>query len=226
VFDRAIFKDKKKRYAMHIVDKEGKRLPKGHRDELKIVGMETRRSDTPKYIQDFLTECLTDVLVDGIEEEELRTKVEAFREEFRKIPAWKRGSPVRLNNFQVTCKKIEEFEKAQEDHDFSAKKPLSYYAVIAAKNTNALMDLYREQRWEKLREGDKIEILSLLKNDYGIEKVAIRVGEDYVPEWFKALPFDDNFHEKRQIDQKLDNIFGALNWNFDSVDHNGYSIFF
>lgn len=225
VFDRAIFKDKKKRYAMHIVDKEGKRIPKGHSDELKIIGMETRRSDTPKYVQDFLTECLKQVLVDGWEEEELRVEVEKFRDVFRRMNPWRRGSPVRLNNFAVTCIRLEQFDKALDDQDFTTKKPPAYWACVAARNTNILMDVYGEQRWEKLRDGDKVEILYLSPNDHQVDLVAIRVGEDYVPDWFRELPFDNEAHEHKMVDQKLENVFGALGWEFSPRDHNGYDLF-
>lgn len=236
VFDRAIFKDKKKRYAMHIVDKEGKRIPKGHSDELKIIGMETRRSDTPKYAQDFLTECLKQVLVEGWEEEELRVEVEKFREVFRKMDPWRRGSPVRLNNLMVTNVKLDAYFASFDSDGANAladlsvlelltKKPPAYWSCMASRNTNALMDTYGEQRWEKLRDGDKVEILYLRENDHRFDVVAIRVGEDYVPEWFRSLPFDDEAHEHKMVDKKLANVFGALGWEFAPRDHTGYDIF-
>ena len=226
VFDRAIFKDKKKRYAMHVLDKENKRVQKGNKDELKIVGMEVKRSDTPRHIQDFLQECLRLVLVEGYEEEELRAYVEEYRAKFREMESWQRGSPVRLHNLEVTNDKLDRFADAQEDHDFSAKKPLAYYAVMAARNTNILMQKFRENRWESLKDGDKVEILSLQQgNEYRMDAVALRVGEEYVPKWFQSLPFDDNAHEQKLIDQKLLNVFGGLGWDFEPRDHSGFDIF-
>lgn len=226
VYDRAIFKDKKKRYAMHVVDKEGKRIPPGHKDELKVVGMETKRSDTPAFIQVFLQEALRKVLVDGYEEEDLREYIDGFREQFRQMSVWKRGSPVRVKNLQTSQHLMAEFDKARDAHDFQTKKPLIYWAIVAAANTNNLMDKFDERRWEKLRDGDKVEILYLRPdNQYGIDSVAIRVQEDYIPEWFKELPFDDQAHEKKLIDQKLDNVFGSLGWEFAPRDHTGYDIF-
>jgi DNA polymerase elongation subunit (family B) len=226
VYDRAIFKDAKKRYAMHIVDKEGKRIPKGHRDELKVVGMETRRTDTPAYVQVFLQECLRRALIEGDEEEELRDFVQIFREQYRQTPSWKRGSPVRLNKLQTSTGLMHQFDKERDAHNFGTKKPQIYWAVQAAANTNTLMDKFKEPRWEKLRDGDKVEVLYLKpENEYGLGSVAIRVGEEYVPEWFKALPFDDEAHEHKLIDQKLGNIFGSLGWDFSPRDHTGYSIF-
>ncbi len=226
VFDRAIFKDKKKRYAMHVLDKEGKSIPKGHKDELKIVGMETRRSDTPKIMQDFLQECLRWVLVEGYEEEDLRAVVDGFRGEFRKLPSWKQGSPVRVRNLHASNESLEKYDKALDDQDFSAEKPLIYYAVTAAKNTNILMKRFKEQRWELLKDGDKVDFLYLQPgNEYRMDAVAVRSGEEWVPDWFKNLPFDNRAHEIKLIDKKLDNTFGGLNWDFSARDHDGHSIF-
>jgi DNA polymerase elongation subunit (family B) len=226
IFDRAIFKDKKKRYAMHIVDAEGFRVPKGSKDELKIVGMEVKRSDTPKHIQDFLQECLRLVLVEGHDEEDLRQYVNEFRGKFRQLPAWKRGSPVRVHNLKTTIDKLAQYDSAQDKHDFTVKKPLAYWAVVASHNTNILMSRFKEERWESIKDGDKVEILYLQSgNEYGMETVAIRVGEEYIPEWFKALPFDDAAHEQKLIDQKLDNTFGGLGWEFAPREHTGWDIF-
>lgn len=224
VFDRAIFKDKKKRYAMHVRDKEGKTIPKGHKDELKIVGLEVKRSDTPKVIQDFLQECLRLVLVEGYEEEDLRSYVDGFRHEFRKLPSWKRGSPVRLKKLLVSAEILKQHEQNSDGVD--DKKPAIYYVVNASNNTNILMQRFNETRWEPLKDGDKVDFLYLRpKNEYEMDSVAIRVGEDYIPEWFQNLPFDDQAHETKLIDQKLENFFGGLGWEFGTRDHEGYDIF-
>ncbi len=87
------------------------------------------------------------------------------------------------------------------------------------------MEKFKEPRWERLRDGDKVDVLRLLPNDYNMEVVAIRVGENWVPEWFQNLLFDDGYHENKLIDQKLDNVFGGLNWDFSPRDHAGWDIF-
>lgn len=223
IFDRAIFKDKKKRYAMHVLDKEGKQIPKGHRDELKIVGMEVKRSDTPKIIQDFLQDCLRRVLVEGYEEEDLRSHVDDFRTQWRSLSPWKQGSPVRVHNLYTTNIILDNFEKSG---DVIAKKPQVYYAVQAARNTNKLMERFKEQRWDSIKDGDKIDVLYLKPgNPYQIDSIAIRVGEEHIPDWFIELPFDTNAQEKKMIDQKLDNTFGSLGWEFGPREHEGYDLF-
>jgi DNA polymerase elongation subunit (family B) len=67
VAKRGIFKHKiKKKYALYVVDNEGKRSEK-----IKVMGMETQRSDTPKWMQKFLKNCLEMVLKEGKGEADL-----------------------------------------------------------------------------------------------------------------------------------------------------------
>jgi hypothetical protein len=56
--DRAIFITKK-RYAINIFDKEGKRKDKdGKLGDVKAMGLDLKRADTPKYVQEFLMNVL------------------------------------------------------------------------------------------------------------------------------------------------------------------------
>jgi hypothetical protein len=52
--DRSIFITKK-RYAINIFDKEGKRKDKdGKKGDIKAMGLDLKRADTPKHVQEFL----------------------------------------------------------------------------------------------------------------------------------------------------------------------------
>jgi DNA polymerase elongation subunit (family B) len=62
VADRSLFITKK-RYAVNIIDLEGKRLDvEGKIGKTKAMGLDLKRSDTPRVIQDFLLEILNKVL--------------------------------------------------------------------------------------------------------------------------------------------------------------------
>lgn len=211
---RGLFKDKKKRYALHVIDVEGKKPDK----PLKIMGMETRRSDTPKFIQQFLEKCIEEVVVKEKTFEELVKIVEEFRQEFRQMEPHRRGSPCRVSNLTIGLNKHNAYNEYVEDGYVGLDKPKLHFSVPAAFNTNALMDINKEHRWDYIRDGDKIEVLTLLKNPYNYNAVAIKTGEIYVPEWFKKLPFDNDKHEKKLIDKKLENVFGVLGWKFEAQD--------
>ena len=61
----------KKRYAVLITDKEGKRKDKdGSKGELKAMGLDMKRADTPEFMQKFLEEALT-MTLEGMTEHEV-----------------------------------------------------------------------------------------------------------------------------------------------------------
>ncbi len=213
---RGLFKDVKKRYAIHVVDMEGFAS-----DKLKIMGMEVRRSDTPKFIQEFLSKCIEDVVKYNKGHSEVYEEGQEFRDEFRAMDPWRRGSPGRVSKLTVSARKMRHYEEARADGDVDIKKPHVHWTIIAANNTNMLMEQYDEHRWDLIRDGDKIEVLYLRPNQFGMKSVAIKVGENYVPEWFQELPFDDVRHEQKLIDKKLANTIGdVLDWSFAPVqDH-------
>jgi len=83
----------KKRYAILMVDKEGKRYPDG---KLKVMGLDIRRSDTPVFIQNFLEEILLDCL-EGEPEQSVIDKIKEYKKEFSNMDAWKKGMPKAVN---------------------------------------------------------------------------------------------------------------------------------
>ena len=89
---------KKKRYAMLIYDDDGERRDiDGSPGKIKAMGLDLKRSDTPKYMQNFLSEVLLKVLLDGTQEDVIGM-VKEFKKEFRARPGWEKGSQSRVNN--------------------------------------------------------------------------------------------------------------------------------
>ncbi len=221
VADSGLFADdKKKRYALHVVDDEGKQFNKDGTplSKMKIMGMETRRSDTPKFVQDFLEQILAMVVKERREYSEVFEVVSEFREEFRKRDAWKRGSPCRVSKLTFNAARISEYEDLLEEGYVNLRKPSTHFSVVAANNTNRLMQVNHEHQWDVIHDGDKIEVLELLDNRYHVKSVAIRAGEVYVPGWFQELPFDNMAHEYKLIDKKLHNTVGeVMGWKFEPI---------
>jgi hypothetical protein len=205
---RGLFKDKKKRYALGIIDDEGKKV-----DKLKVLGMETKRSDTPKFIQDFLTECLIHVVQRGEGYSNVKEIVDSFRATYRAMDPWRQGSPGRVKN--LTVRTTQHKVWLADTSVIGAKSPQMHFTVKAALNTNWMMDHVNETRWDRIRDGDKVEVIYLKDNPEQIQSIAIRVGETYVPDWFKELPFDVVKMEAKLLDKKLFNVIGdALKWDF------------
>lgn len=207
---RALFKDKKKRYAIHVVDNEGRDA-----DKLKIMGMETQRSDTPKFIQKFLKECLKKVVQEDEEYADLKPFVDQFRKEFRAMPDWEKGSPSRVRNLAAAESNFHKWLEELESGNAPGKRDTAYYAVTASINTNKLIEVYDEKRWNRINDGDKVEVIYLKKNPMRMDTVSILVGQSYVPDWFRELPFDVEKMEEKLLDRKLWNVIGdVLGWDF------------
>lgn len=218
---RGLFKDKKKRYALHVINTEGKAV-----DKLKIMGMETRRSDTPRFIQEFLETCLRMLVKEDKSYTELRAFVDEFRDKFRAMPGWTQGSPGRVKKLITNSKKMDTFERKSAEGYVGLKKPTMHYTVKAAANTNKLIEINKEHRWDVIHDGDKVEAIYLKPNEYDMDIVAIKTGETYVPEWFKKLPFDQERMEEKLLDKKLFNVIGdILGWDFRPPTNHSADVF-
>jgi len=202
----------KKRYAVLIFDKEKKRLDvEGKPGKVKAMGLDLKRSDTPKVVQDFLSKILMDVL-NGAQEQEILDKIVAFREEFATRPAWEKGTPKRVN-------KLTYYGENEKKH---GKFNMPGH-VRAAINWNTLRKIYGDNYSQKITDGQKIIVCKLKDNPIGYTSVAYPIDENHLPEWFLALPFDHNSMEGTIVDGKVKNLLGVLNWNLSSTVGNNNS---
>ena len=215
---RGLFKNAKKRYALFVVDEEGKR-----KNKLKIMGMDNVRSDTPEYIQDFLEEIIKMLVQENRSKEYIMEKINEFRTSFRNRNPWKMGKSMRVSNLTLGAKKRKLFEEGK------IPNPRLNYSVIAADNTNKYIKYFNEQRMDVIHDGEKVEILDLkqdpIKNPLGLEYIAIPVAADYVPEWFANLPIDKVSMEEKLITKKLENTLGVLGWDLVTEEDTSSEIF-
>ena len=192
---------KKKRYAVLIYDLEGKRLDgPGHPGKVKAMGLDLKRSDTPKVIQDFLSEILLDVLT-GADRESIITKVRDFKLIFTERPAWEKGTPKRVNNLTKYTKEEERLGKANMPGH-----------VRAAMNWNNLKRMMGDNYSMQIVDGMKTIVCKLKDNPLGYSSVGYPTDETHIPAWFKELPFDDASMETGIVDQKVENLLGVLDW--------------
>ena len=195
----------KKRYAVMYIDKENKRVDvNGKPGKVKAMGLDLKRSDTPKVIQDFLSGLLNDVLV-GSGKQHMVEKIKSFKYEFRDRPAWEKGSPKRVNN-------LTKFVKAEERE---GKTNMPGH-VRAAMNWNTMRRMHGDNYSQQIMDGAKVIVCKLKNNALGWTSIAYPTDELHLPAWFKTLPFDDGEMESTVVDAKVDNLLGVLNWNLES----------
>ena len=192
----------KKRYAVLIYDKEGKRLDvNGKPGKVKAMGLDLKRSDTPKVIQDFLSEILNDVLT-GASRDAIVDKIREFKYAFKERPAWEKGSPKRVNNLTKYGREEERLGRANMPGH-----------VRAALNWNNLRRMNSDNYSMQIIDGMKTIVCKLKSNPLGWTSIGYPTDEQRIPDWFKELPFDDAEMEATVVDQKLDNLLGVLNWD-------------
>jgi DNA polymerase elongation subunit (family B) len=197
----------KKRYAVLYYDKEGKRSDvDGKAGKIKAMGLDLKRSDTPEFIQNFLSDVLEMVLM-GKPEQEVLDAISEFRIKFKARPGWEKGSPKRANN-------ITEYG-AKEKKSGKTNMPGHVRASI---NWNTLKRMYDDKYSMAITDGAKVIVCKLKPNPLGFTSVAYPVDELRLPQWFKDLPFDHAEMEATIIDKKLENLIGVLKWDIGSTE--------
>jgi DNA polymerase elongation subunit (family B) len=205
----------KKRYAVLIFDMEGTRYDlmdydtakkKGvipHTGKVKAMGLDLKRSDTPKIMQEFLMEILTDLLTDK-GKDLIIDKIKTFKQKFADLPAWEKGTPKRVNNLT---------SYGQKEKDSSTGKANMPGHVRAAINYNRLKRLYGDNVSQGIVDGMKTIVCKLKDNPLGYTSVGYPTDLAHVPQWFKELPFDQDKMEMTIVNQKVENLLSVLDWD-------------
>jgi DNA polymerase elongation subunit (family B) len=205
VADRSLFITKK-RYAVNIIDLENKRLDvNGAIGKTKATGLDLKRSDTPKVIQDFLLEILNKLLA-GADRESIVERIREFKYQFMERPGWEKGSPKRVNN--LTKYGAEEIRLGK------ANMPGHVRAAI---NWNNMRRMNSDNYSMQIVDGMKTIVCKLKSNALGWTSIGYPTDEMHLPQWFKDLPFDDSLMEATVVDQKVDNLLGVLDWDLASA---------
>jgi DNA polymerase elongation subunit (family B) len=206
----------KKRYAALVTDNEGFRTDTdGKPGKVKAMGLDLRRSDTPVFMQKFLSELLLMVLTDTPEADVLE-RITQFRKEFQEMPGWEKGSPKRAN-------KIGHYQRLEQKQG-KANMPGHVRASI---NWNTLKRMNGDKYSQEIVDGMKVIVCKLKQNPLGYTSVAYPTDELRLPEWFKELPFDDAAMAETIIDNKLDNLIGVLNYDLeDTKQHTTFNSLF
>jgi len=196
----------KKRYAALVYDEEGNRKDvDGKPGKVKAMGLDLKRSDTPVFMQDFLSEILLMVLQE-VDQETILDRITEFRTEFKSRPGYEKGSPKRAN-------KIGHYQRMEEKQG-KANMPGHVRASI---NWNTLKKMNGDRYSMEIVDGMKVIVCKLKQNPMGYTSVAYPVDEMHLPEWFKELPFDGDAMESTIIDNKLDNLIGVLKYDLEST---------
>ena len=226
---------KKKRYGLLVFDDDGKRLDEGNsQGKVKVKGLESQRSDTPVYMQEFLNRLLEEILR-GTGQREVMAMIREFRAGFRKKKPWEKGTPKRVNNLGAKTREWLKTGVCRTGH------------AMASINWNSMLDALDDRHSAPITDGMKIivsrlqpirkniaaippEAIPMEDADggrrvcpwfYRMTSIAIPIDESNIPDWFRALPFDEDYMEEAIVDRKIDNLIGVLGWNLKDSGERG-----
>jgi hypothetical protein len=157
------------------------------------MGLDLKRADTPKQVQEFLMSILSMVIQEGKGRDEVIDKIKDFKRVLSAQDAWTKGSPKGVN-------KLTSYGELEANSKTGRANMPGH--VRAALNYNYLRRVH----------GMKIVVCKLKPNPLGFTSVAYPVDELRLPQWFCDLPFDDQAMEQTLVDEKIDNLLGVLDW--------------
>lgn len=206
----------KKRYAALVFDNEGTREDiNGKPGKIKVTGLDLRRADTPKFVQAFLMDILTDTLTDK-GEEYVVNKIKDFKAKFVSMKPWEKGTPKAVNNLSSYRDRQEEWlSKKLKGESVSFTMPGH---VRASLNWNTMVEIYKDKHTPKITDGQKVTVCKLKENSTLFTSVAYPVDIIHLPDWFTELPFDDDGMLAGIVDKKIENLLDVLKWDLSKTN--------
>ena len=199
----------KKKYMLALADKEGKRVNQGDDDELKTMGSDIKLSSTPDIIKEFLKKIVMSILYD-VPKEDINQMVIDFRNSLHCNDSI---NPLDIATI-MNVKELDEYQMKWELIEHTGKGKVTIPAhVRAAINFNHFIKKNQFHFEQELISGNKVKVVWLKENPYNFNAIAFSSDEERFPEWFNQyFEPDIDLLEQKLVDQKLDNIFVALNW--------------
>ena len=204
----------KKRYAVLMYEKDGIRLDvSGKPGKVKAMGLDLKRADTPKFMQEFLSEILMDTLTDKGENFVIE-KIKSFKEKFENMKPWQQGTPRAVNKL-THYKEVLEAAAVKKLNGETVGNLHVPGHVTASLAWNRLKEINMDQHTMRIIDGQKIIVCKLKETvENRMTSIAYPVDENRLPDWFLSLPFDSDSMQTGIVDQKIKNLLGCLNWDF------------
>jgi hypothetical protein len=196
-----------------MYDKDGIRLDAGGKPgKVKAMGLDLKRADTPKFVQEFLSEILLDTLC-GKGENAVIEKIRVFKEKFGDMKPWQQGTPRAVNKLTHYREKLEDAARKKMKGIEVGNLHVPGH-VTASLAWNQLKEIHQDQHAMRIIDGQKIIVCKLKEtSENRLTSIAYPVDEVHLPEWFLKLPFDSEDMMAGIVDKKVENLVGVLKWD-------------
>lgn len=202
VMSSAIFLAKK-RYAANVVWDEG--FPPKPGKEIKVIGIEVVRSDTPISCRKFMKEVLTMILHHN-KKEEVDKYILQFKKDIKKLPLREVGIPIGVNGIN----KYWNVEEKIPNENTLCKKgtPIQVRAAI---NYNAAFSKFgQDMDYPEIINSDKIKWFYIKPtSNYNVSVMAMKEG---IEKHIEQFQIDWDSMLARLVDGKIETIYEPLNW--------------
>lgn len=195
VSDRGIFVDKK-RYIIHVVDKEGKVA-----DSMKIMGLDTKKTTLPRQVSEKLNGFI-EAYLKGSTWEDVAKQIVDYKDQLLT------STDVTLIGLPKGIQGVEDYTAAYKK-DFHTRLPGH---VAAAIHYNECLKKYEDKISIPIISGMKIKVFYLAgKTHDKFKSIALPTDLEIVPKWFiDNYKIDYEAHIERLVDNPLQNILKAV----------------
>jgi len=196
---RGIFMNAKKRYVVQVVDNEGIAVPVGSKKEFSYTGLEVVSSTYAKEVQNMMKEVIQTMIISKDLTTSNLSVVDTYAD-FCKL------SPETL----ATRKSVKDLKKyAPNSTGFQIGKGTPQNSKASLLYNNMIDHLTLGKQYEKIKSGDKIKILYVAKNRFGLEYVGFK---DVLPPEFGMSPDYRKLYLKH-VHTVVERMFHAVSWN-------------
>ena len=185
-----------KRYVLWLANLDGKPC-----DKLKVMGLDTKKTILPKYIQVALNDFIERFLK-GETWEQLQIDIVAFKNKMLDLDLPELGLPKGVNNVESYTQIYETTGELDSHTPGHVRASMLYNQMLLQNDDRTSM---------KISSGMKIKVFYLRRPIGKFKSIALPVDEDVTPEWFKAMNIDVDLQITKLVDNPLTNILKAIN---------------
>ena len=193
----------KKRYAMRIINENGRKV-----DKILVKGLDTVRSNFAESFRELMKSVLDDILSD-VPRDKVDERIIKFKKSMSLIDFDKISNPTGVKGIWKYLKKDEEntsvFSRIHKGAPVHVKSAIAY---------NDLLKYYkRENKYAYIQNGEKIKWVYLKQNSFGLNVIAYKGYED-PPEILQFIRdnIDHNKMYEQSLKKKLQMFYDSLNW--------------
>jgi len=200
----------KRRYAMYVTNKEGVPV-----EELDMKGLELMKSNMNKLFKKFGENLIKDVLF-GKPKEEIDNNIVDFYKSLKTLDPKELGKPTgvkQISNYQIRSTAGEIFSRFKLKAPFNTKAAVRYNDLLKFKKL--------DKKYESIIEGDKLFVINLKQNPFGIETIGVPNAktppeiEEFVKQYIDVEEIFDSL-----LANKLKSLYEDLKWEFPTLNPN------